>query len=391
MCLFIGRNEKGSRGIFKTFLGGTMSTLTAYGYEITNVFQLMGMLENDITKSIAWGMVNSPKFLNRIINELISKIPGMNSNLRINSKEVLFLFQEYEKNYGITDLEITDNKNFYFIIEAKKGLNLPEINQLSLYSQRGKINKSQVKHKAIFSMSACSDQFAGIFLLKNNAQNINIQVDYTNKTINNITVRHLPWKTIYEIADSAKKDSALNEKKLLEELIEYIGGLMKMQSRESNWVYIVSLSNDSAFGTEITWMDVVEKYNRYFHPLGTGGWPKEPINYIAFRYNGKLQSIHYIDDYVISDNLNNQIPNMPNQTLNSPYLVYTLGPAIIRKNVKTGNIVRATRRWAMLDALLTEDTIYDACELSNKRAGLPNNYNPLNTPNPQDIEITVLR
>ena len=53
MCLFIGRNEKGSRGIFKTFLGGTMSTLTAYGYEITNVFQLMGMLENDITKSIA--------------------------------------------------------------------------------------------------------------------------------------------------------------------------------------------------------------------------------------------------------------------------------------------------------------------------------------------------
>nr|DAM73057.1 MAG TPA: TRANSCRIPTION FACTOR E2F-4 DP-2/DNA TERNARY, DP, WINGED-HELIX, DNA-BINDING DOMAIN.6A [Bacteriophage sp.] len=30
-----------------------MSTLTAYGYEITNVFQLMGMLENDITKSIA--------------------------------------------------------------------------------------------------------------------------------------------------------------------------------------------------------------------------------------------------------------------------------------------------------------------------------------------------
>lgn len=119
-----------------------MSTLTAYGYEITNVFQLMGMLENDITKSIAWGMVNSPKFLNRIINELISKITGMNSNLRINSKEVLFLFQEYEKNYGITDLEITDNKNFYFIIEAKKGLNLPEINQLSLYSQRGKINKS---------------------------------------------------------------------------------------------------------------------------------------------------------------------------------------------------------------------------------------------------------
>ena len=64
-------------------------------------------------------------------------------------------------------------------------------------------------------MSACSDQFADIFLLKNNAQNINIQVDYTNKTINNRAVRHLPWKTIYEIADSAKKDSALNEKNYL--------------------------------------------------------------------------------------------------------------------------------------------------------------------------------
>lgn len=370
-----------------------MSTLTAYGYEITNVFQLMGMLENDITKSIAWGMVNSPKFLNRIINVLISKITGENNNLRINSKEVLFLFQEYEENYGITDLEITDNKNFYFIIEAKKGLNLPGIEQLYLYSKRKKINQSPVKHKAIISMSACSDEFADIFLLKSNSKNVNtnIPIDYINKTINNMAVRHLSWKKIYEIAYSSKNNSSLIEKKLLKELIEYLGGLMKMQSRESNWVYIVSLSNDSAFGANITWMDVVKKYNRYFHPLGTGGWPKEPINYIAFRYNGKLQSIHYIEDYEISDNLNNQIPNMPNQPLDSPYLVYTLGPAIIRENVKTGNIVRATRRWAMLDTLLTEDTIYDACELSNRRAGLPNNYNPVNTPNPKSISISVLR
>ena len=62
-------------------------------------------------------------------------------------------------------------------------------------------------------------------------------------------------------------------------------------------VFVVALSK-VAFkeGGDYTWIDVVEK--DYFHPIGRG-WPEEPPNYIAFRYDGKLQSVHYIESYEV--------------------------------------------------------------------------------------------
>lgn len=50
-----------------------MGELYAYGSEVTSVFQLIGTLEDDITKSIAWALCNCPIFLKKIIyNEPIN-------------------------------------------------------------------------------------------------------------------------------------------------------------------------------------------------------------------------------------------------------------------------------------------------------------------------------
>ncbi len=50
------------------------------------------------------------------------------------------------------------------------------------------------------------------------------------------------------------------------------------------------------------------------------------------------------------------------------YFVYNLGELIIPlKTVKIGNIYASGRKWAMLDTLLTADTIYEACEISRQR------------------------
>ncbi|MCG2728873.1 MAG: hypothetical protein L6276_01100, partial [Acetobacterium sp.] len=51
---------------------------------------------------------------------------------------------------------------------------------------------------------------------------------------------------------------------------------------------IFNTGKPESFG--LSWIDIVEKRNKYFHPMGMNGWPKEPPNYIAFRYYGKLQS-----------------------------------------------------------------------------------------------------
>ena len=323
-----------------------MSELIAYGTEVSSVFQLIGNLENDITKSIAWALARCPEFLKAVINEVMS--------LEINTQNVRIKYQEFEKNKGITDLEITDDTLFYIIIEAKRGWILPGAEQLALYSQRRNIIESPVSHKAIISMSECSEDYAKAYL--------------PFRVINDIPINHLSWKRIYELANSAKVGSSISQKNLLKELMRYLGGIMTMQAKESNWVYVVSLSTAKPENCDLTWIELVERKMKYFHPFGINGWPKEPPNYIAFRYGGRLQSIYHIESYSIVKNLHDEIEQMPNVEDEYEHFVYSLGkPIIPSKVVKTGNIFASGRKWAMLDTLLTADTIHEASEISKQR------------------------
>ena len=323
-----------------------MSELVAYGTEVNNIFQLIGNLENDITKSIAWSLARCPEFLKAVINEVMS--------LEIDAQNVRIKYQEFEKNKGITDLEITDTTSFYIIIEAKRGWILPGAEQLTLYSQRKNIIESPVSHKAIISMSECSEDYANAYL--------------PFKVINDIPVNHLSWKRIYELANSAKTSSSRSQKDLLKELMRYLGDIMTMQAKESNWVYVVSLSTEKPENCDLTWIELVEKKMKYFHPFGINGWPKEPPNYIGFRYEGKLQSIHHIESYSITKNIHDKIEEMPNVEDEYEHFVYSLGkPIIPSKVVKTGKIYASGRKWAMIDTLLTADTIHEASEISRQR------------------------
>lgn len=329
--------------------GNAMGELVAYGKEVRSVFELIGTLENDITKSIAWALSRCPLFTKGIIEELF--------NIDIDPDNVRIKYQGYEKGKGITDLEITDDDQFYVIIEAKRGWILPGIDQLTMYSQRQDITKSAASYKAIVSMSECSSEYAEMYL--------------PFKSVNGIGVKHLSWRRIYEIAELSKVGSSNAQKNLLNELKVYLKGVMSMQEKDSNWVYVVSLGQGKPDNCNLTWIEIVKKNNKYFHPVGGkggGGWPKEPVNYIAFRYNGKLQSIHYVEDYVVTKNLHDEVPEMPNVISDEDHFVYILGPEIKpMKEVKTGNIFPSGRKWAMLDTLLTSDTIYDACEISKAR------------------------
>lgn len=115
----------------------------------------------------------------------------------------------------------------------------------------------------------------------------------------------------------------------------------------------------------ITYVDIVRKHHKYCGPVGggRGGWPKEPLTYIAFRYHGKLQSIHHIEKYTVTDNLHPFVPEIPDEELSETYFVYELGPEIRPpKDIRTGNkIVISNRVWAQLDTFLTSDSI--ACNL----------------------------
>lgn len=333
-----------------------MAELFAHNERVETIFDLIGDKENDITKSIAWAFVKCPRLLERVIERLL--------HVNAAADDVVIRYQEFEKDKGITDLEITDNQKFYIIIEAKRGWVLPGESQLRLYSERSGFISSPAKVKAIVSMSECTE-------------------DYTKKrlpTVPGTTVLHLPWMTICDLAVELRMKTAGKQNYILGELERYIKRIMTTQNKDTNWVYVVSLGLKEVEITPakgdkrtagIAYVDIVRKYHKYCCPVGggKGGWPKEPLTYIAFRYHGKLQSIHHIEKYTVTDNLHPFVPEIPDVELSETHFVYELGPAIIpQKVIRTGDkIVMSNRVWAQLDTLLTSDTITEAMEISKAR------------------------
>jgi hypothetical protein len=184
-----------------------------------------------------------------------------------------------------------------------------------------------------------------------------------------VPVEPLSWKDIATLAVEARSKGSHAEKRLTAELLTYLRGLMTMQNIDSNWVYVVALAQGKPQGWGISWIDIVKKRQRYFHPMGggRGGWPKEPPNYIAFRYYGKLQSIHHIKSYEVVTNMHERIPEIRSEEW-KPHFLYTLGQEFgPSTEVRTGSIYPNGRVWCMLDTLFTCDTISDARDLSQKR------------------------
>ncbi|WP_207642635.1 hypothetical protein [Ruminiclostridium josui] len=293
-----------------------------------------------------------PELLKEFINQTIQVT-------KYDSENVEIRLQEYNSDDGgFTDIEIICEPYFYIIIEAKRGWVLPGKEQLEKYASRQNFFDSSAKVKKLIAMSECSKSYA----------EHNLQV----KNIKGIDIIPVSWKDVYKYSEAAYRRSNHAEKHLLIELQTYLGGLMTMQNKDSNLVFVVSLGSSKIEGSDLTWIDVVEKKERYFHPMGQNGWPKTPPNYIAFRYHGKLQSIHHIEGYKVLTDLSSRIPEIPYASwMETPHFLYKLGKGFApSKEVKTGNIYRNGRVWCMLDTLFTCDTISDARDETKRRQQL---------------------
>ena len=152
------------------------------------------------------------------------------------------------------------------------------------------------------------------------------------------------------------------------------GGLAKLLSNFCNYAKtrfklgIVVALNGEEWARGLTYIQTVEGRRKYFHPFGINGWPKEPPNYIGFRYYGCLQRICHVEGAQVINNFHAHFPESPNEKEEWPYLLYDLGRPIFPQSVvRTGKIYASGRRWAMLDLLLTSKTIAAACKASKLR------------------------
>ena len=242
----------------------------------------------------------------------------------------------------------------HLIIEAKRGWSLSADAQLELYAPRFSAGRAN----AIVSMSECSPEWA---------------VPRLPTTVGaRVPVKHLSWKCVTQLADQAEAGGGQVEKRLLREFVRYLRGLMTMQNTTSNMVYVVSLGLSDLFDSSVSFADIVVKHNRYFHPMGggRGGWPKEPPNYLGFRFHGRLQQIRHVEGYDVHSRPWDEVPGLTGKPKweEGPHFFYELGPAIEPPHeVKMGKLWPSARVWAALDLLLTCDTISEARDKTNER------------------------
>jgi hypothetical protein len=176
----------------------------------------------------------------------------------------------------------------------------------------------------------------------------------------------LPWSAIIDLIDEVFPKAAMKEKWLLQNLKSYLREIVIMESQESNWVYVVSLSDSTPSWSKISWKDVIYKKRFYFYPQGKN-WPGIPPNYIAFRFEGRLQSIHHVEKYEVVQDAHKYIPEIKKGKIQDHYLIWLGERFEPRKELPNGNIWSNGRLWCMLDTLFTSKNIKQACAISSKR------------------------
>jgi len=324
------------------------ATLFTGNREVHNIFQLLGDDEDSISLAIAWALTNAPTLLSVFLKRIVG-FTDVRTDVQIR-------VHRYEAAAGITDIEIIIPAEVHVIIEAKRGWVLPDSDQLKLYASRQTFAKSTTPVKKILTLSECSHPYAKAHL--------------PIKAVGAIPVEHVAWSDVIADANKAEHLSGHVEKHLIRELVRYLRFIMSKQQRDSNLVFVVSLGSHTNKGWVTSWIDIVRKYSRYFHPVG-GRWPKDPPNYMGFRYYGQLQSIHHVDEYKIIENLKRACPGIPNVPV-TPHYLYNLGPAIVPPRVvKNGKVYPSGRVWCAIDTLLTCSTVSKARDLTQARAVAP--------------------
>lgn len=319
--------------------------LTLYGRSVGTVFDLLGDKENDITYSLGWALAESQRLSSALLEDVLSP----REELIADSVRL----QEGIPGAGFTDIEVlAGGGDVHIVIEAKRGYDLPQKTQLEKYATR-----TQPPPTALVVCAEASVDFV------------------TGKLppiVAGVPVLYRSWREIEAMVSSTASSTRRHaEKRLLRDLSRYLRGLMTMQDVSSNLVYVVSLGKEIE-DTGMSFREVVVDYDTYFCPVGggSGGWPKEPPNYLGFRFDGKLQQVRHVEDYRVTDDNYAGFEPLKGKVdwSDERHWVFSLGPVMEPMHeVRTGNLFRAQRVWVALDLLLTAGTIAEARDKTKLR------------------------
>lgn len=314
--------------------------LLCYRRPVASIFDLLGTKEDDMTYALGFVASRSSEFASRLVHAI--------GGPKEKPRDGLVRLQEVDGD-GRTDVEIEYADRFHVVFEAKRGPWLPTVGQLQKYV--GRLKERGARAQRIVTVTNAPPEYAARLL---------------PPVMGEIPIAHLAWRNIRDLARSARPHETNRNKNLLDEFDTYLKGILGMETARSNMVYVLSLGGGGAWG--LNFKEVALKRSAYFDPVARyrGGLP----NYIAFRYDGRLQSIHHVDAADIFEDPK-QVFADAQSTRVEPHYLFRLGPPIRPPHeVKNGPSIRqANRVWCMFDLLLTSATITDALKETKRRLG----------------------
>lgn len=320
--------------------------ITLHNRQVHSVFELLGAKENDLTYSLGWALHKSERLSHVLCQRALARQD-------IEAPTAIQL-QEHQESGGSTDIELS-GPGYRVVLEAKRGFVAPSMEQLQKYLPRFRDDEPD---RAFLVVAEASETYARAAL------SVPFEVE-------GVQVSYAAWADVLQVVRYSRKlkGLSLRERHTLDELTTYMSKLISQQDQESNMVFVVALNRNGALGSSTSFYQVVTEQGQYFHPYGEKGkrWPKVPPNYLGFRIDGRLLSIHHVESYEVTADLRTRFPEFT-QTGEGNHIVYRLGPAIVpQSTVKTGNLYRSQHVRAHLDLLLTSASISEARDLTRAR------------------------
>lgn len=324
--------------------GGTRNfPLRRANWPVESIFGLHGRDENDLSAAFAFALSASRVFVTEVVKDLEPSLLNGDPTIHI---------QTGRHRLGITDVEVHFKDAGLLVFEAKKGSDYPKLSQLSKYA-----TMCLESSLPVYRLIALTSVDEAVAPLPPEWHSLGVP----------ITARS--WKWVRRLARRSRRTEKTTEARfVLGQLIRFLEGFVGLERAYSNMVYVVSLGNGTPENWPIGWIEIVERFSRYFYPFGSKVWPPPP-NYLAFRYKGLLQSIHHVEAFDVVPDLRRHFPGTDRGPDWGQNYLFTLGPAIRpSRQIRLGpRIHRSARVWCMLDALLTSDTITDALRVTEDR------------------------
>ena len=325
-----------------------VADLILHSRSVETVFDLLGHNENDMTAALGWCLARSSSLRKAFLGEVAGGADPREPIVELQRHDAL--------DGGFTDVEIRSH-DVHVIVEAKRGWALPSEAQLRRYEAR--FAAYEADHQVF------------VVLTQNGVDSVVRRRLATWRPPDPVKSVVLGWSRVVQLARRSSHYGERKERIFVGELARYLGGVADMRDTNTNSVHVVSLTRDvwAGWPADLSPVDEVERHRVYHYPTRGGNYPKIVPNYMAFRYDGKLKSIHHVDEYIVVDSPYGLIPGAPNADWDEPAYFLRLGPPFRpNQEVRTGKgIFRNAPVTADLDLLLTSSTVVEARDATKAR------------------------